>query len=62
MKIVTYIKPKCNNGGINIDTSNLATKQELKDGVQEAKDYADACIKNITNSFDTNVIFETVEG
>lgn len=58
-KIVTYIKPKSNG---NVDTSNLATKQELKDGVQEAKDYADACIKNITNSFDTNVIFETVEG
>ena len=58
-KIVTYIKPKSNG---NVDTSSLATKQELKDGVQEAKDYTDACIKNITNSFDTNVIFETVEG
>ena len=56
---MSYIKPKSNG---NVDTSNLATKQELKDGVQEAKDYTDACIKNITNSFDTNVIFETVEG
>ena len=58
-KIVTYIKPKGNG---DVDTSKFATKQELKDGVQEAKGYTDACIKNITNSFDTNVIFETVEG
>lgn len=57
-KIVTYIKTKSNNG--NVDTSNLATKQQLKDGVQDAKNYTDNCIKNITDSF--NVIFETVEG
>ena len=56
-KIVTYIKPKSNG---NVDTSNLATKQQLKDGVQDAKNYTDNCIKNITDSF--NVIFETVEG
>ena len=50
MKIVTYIKPKCNNGGINIDTSNLATKQQLDEGVQEAKEYTDFAINAINTS------------
>ena len=50
MKVVTYIKPKCNNSSVNIDTSNLATKQQLKDGIQEAKDYTDSAIDAINTN------------
>ena len=51
----TYIQPrnKCNSSG-SVDTSNLATKEELQDGIQEAKDYTDDAINNINQSGGSN--------
>ena len=53
-KVYTYIPPK--NNKANIDISNLASKEELANGIQEAKNYADSDIiegiqeaKNHTN-------------
>ena len=39
-KVYTYIPPK--NNKANIDTSNLASKEELENGIQEAKNYTDS--------------------
>lgn len=51
-RVVTYIQPKSkgNGSGGNIDTSNLATKVELQEGIREAKDYTDEAIQTINNS------------
>ena len=53
-KVYTYIPPK--NNKANIDTSNLASKEDLKAGIQESKSYTDSEIiegiqeaKNYTN-------------
>ncbi|MGL5191679.1 MAG: hypothetical protein ACRC7S_18720 [Cetobacterium sp.] len=47
-RIVTYVQPR-NKGG-NVDTSKLATKVELQEGVQEAKNYTDDAIQAINDS------------
>lgn len=39
-KVYTYIPPK--NNKANIDTSNLASKEDLKAGIQESKSYTDS--------------------
>lgn len=47
----TYIQPRNNKcSGTSVDTSNLATKEELRDGINEAKDYTDEAIKSINDS------------
>lgn len=52
-KIYTYVPPKSGKNG-NIDTSNLATKGELRDGIQEAKNYTDEAINNINQEGGSN--------
>lgn len=47
-KVYTYIQPK--NSQAVPDISGLASKEELKDGVQEAKNYTDEEIKKLNNS------------
>ena len=46
-KVYTYIPPKSIE--TKIDTSNLASKEELKDGIQEAKNYTNEEIKKLNN-------------
>ena len=44
-KVYTYIPPKSIE--TKIDTSNLASKEELRDGIQEAKNYTNEEIKKL---------------
>ena len=46
-KVYTYIPPKSIE--TKIDTSNLASKEELRDGIQEAKNYTNEEIKKLNN-------------
>lgn len=48
-RVVTYIQPKQKKVS-NVNPSNLATKDELKDGIQEAKNYTDDAIQAINSS------------
>ena len=46
-KVYTYISPKSIE--TKIDTSNLASKEELRDGIQEAKNYTNEEIKKLNS-------------
>lgn len=46
-KVYTYIPPKSIE--TKIDTSNLASKEELRDGIQEAKNYTNEEIKKLNS-------------
>lgn len=47
-KVYTYIPPK-NKDKAKVDISHLASKEELKDGIQEAKNYTNEEIKKLNN-------------
>lgn len=47
-KVYTYIPPK-NKDKAKADISHLASKEELKDGIQEAKNYTNEEIKKLNN-------------
>ena len=47
-KVNTYIPPK-NKDKAKVDISHLASKEELKDGIQEAKNYTNEEIKKLNN-------------
>lgn len=55
-KVYTYIPPKIKDKA-KVDISHLASKEELKDGIQEAKNYTDIQIDKIldgaSDKFDT---------
>lgn len=47
-KVYTYIPPKIKDKA-KVDISHLASKEELKDGIQEAKNYTNEEIKKLNN-------------
>lgn len=47
-KVYTYIPPKIKEKA-KVDISHLASKEELKDGIQEAKNYTNEEIKKLNN-------------
>lgn len=47
-KVYTYIPPKIKEEA-KADISHLASKEELKDGIQEAKNYTNEEIKKLNN-------------
>ena len=47
-KVYTYTPPK-NKDKAKVDISHLASKEELKDGIQEAKNYTNEEIKKLNN-------------
>ena len=56
-KVYTYIPPKSKNSDLVVDSSNLVTKTELRNKIQEVKSYTDIEIDNIldgvSDKFDT---------
>lgn len=48
-RVYTYIQPTNKCSSQNVDTLNLATKNELDQGVQDAKDYTDKEIQKLNN-------------
>lgn len=58
-RIVTYVQPR-NKGG-NVDTSKLATKVELQEGIQEAKNYTDDAIQAINDGGGSNHVHSNME-
>ena len=56
-KVYTYIPPKSKNSYLVVDSSNLVTKTELRNKIQEVKSYTDIEIDKIldgvSDKFDT---------
>ena len=56
-KVYTYIPPKSKNSDLVVDSSNLVTKTELRNKIQEVKSYTDIEIDKIldgvSDKFDT---------
>lgn len=53
-KVYTYIPPKIKDKA-KVDISHLASKEELKDGIQEAKNYTNEEIKKLNNANHSHV-------
>ena len=53
-KVYTYIPPKIKDKA-KVDISHLASKEELKDGIQEAKNYTNEEIKKLSNANHSHV-------